>query len=408
MAALALVMTASRAAAQQETILHNFPSNAKDGDNPANGLVADAKGNMYGTTGGGGSEGSGTVFEMVRGAGGSWTEKVLHAFDPATGDGFNPVDNLVFDRVGNLYGTTFGGGAYGYGMVFELSSKAGGGWTEKILYSFQNNGTDGHYPYAGVVLDAEGRIYGTAYYGGASAGGTVFGLSPRADGSWGEKILHTFQNNGSDGYYPAGGLNFDAAGNLYGTTTQGGTDNNGTAFELKHTAGGGWSEVILHSFLNNGTDGYDPDFGLISDAAGSLYGTTSQGGSHYAGAVFELTSAVDGSWTETVLYSFDNNGTDGVQPQSALIFDAAGNLYGVTEDGGLYGNGTAYKLAPGAGGVWIETLLHSFGQAKADDGDFPRGGLAFDAAGNLYGTSQDGGSAGGGDLGKGIVFEITP
>src|ERR1039458_2304305 len=260
-------------------------------------------------------------------------ETVLHSFHNNGTDGFGPYyAGLIFDAAGNLYGTTLYGGSYGGapgtgGTVFELTPAAGGGWTEKVLYSFGNVAdADGANPFAGLVFDAAGNLYGTTYAGGTYRNGTVFELTPAAGGGWTEKVLHNFNNNGTDGATPLAGLILDAVGNLYGTTQVGGTYNYGTVFELTPVAGGGWTEKVLHTF--NGTDGFEPSAGLIFDAAGNLYGT--------AGVVFELTPVAGGGWTEQVL----NNGAG----PGGLIFDAAGNLYGTTLEGGTYGLGTVFEL----------------------------------------------------------------
>jgi uncharacterized repeat protein (TIGR03803 family) len=220
-------------------------------------------------------------------------------------------------------------------------------------------------------------------------------LTPAAGGTWTEKVLWSF-GGGTDGILPRDWLIFDAAGNLYGTTTTGGTSSAGTVFELS-PSGGGWTEQVLHAF--NGTDGRNPIAGLIFDAAGNLYGTTNQGGTSNLGTVFELTPAAGRTWTEQVLHNF-GGGTDGAGPQAGLIFDAAGNLYGTTFSGGSYGGGTVFRLnAQG------EVLLQSF---SGTDGANPVGGLVFDAAGNLYGTTNLGGASSFCSGGCGTVFEITP
>jgi uncharacterized repeat protein (TIGR03803 family) len=204
----------------------------------------------------------------------SWaaTETVLHSFHPEIPDGVYLYAGLIFDHAGNLYGTTQQGGTYGFGTVFELTSRAGGGWTENVLYSFGANGTDGVEPYAGLIFDDAGNLYGTTFVGGTYNGGTVFELTPQAGGGWTEKVLHSF-GNGTDGFQPYAGLIFDGTGNLYGTTYGGA----GAVFELTPQAGGGWTEKVLHRFNSNGTDGYLPLGGLILDAAGNLYGTTQHG-----------------------------------------------------------------------------------------------------------------------------------
>ena len=298
--------------------------------------------------------GCGTVFELSPVAGGGWTEKILHNFTQDGVDGIIPETSLIFDAAGNLYGVTDDGGAnFYYGTVFELSPHAGGEWTETILHSFNNNGADGYYP-QGVILDASGNLYGTTYNGGANTEGTVFELTPAAGGGWTETILNSFGKTGFDGYNPYAGLIFDAAGNLYGTTNYGGggrtNSGGGTIFKLTPAIGGGWTETILHSFEHSATSGDFLRGALIFDASGNLYSTTELGGhstlcSGGCGTVFKLSPGADGIWTETLLNSFAR-GKDGQYPTAGVIFDAAGNLYGTTSAGGLYGDGTVFEITP--------------------------------------------------------------
>jgi len=334
--ALTLVVTSTRAVAQQEKVLHRFClAKCPDGYQPEAGLIFDAAGNLYGTvTRGGTPGGGGTAFELTPKAGGVWTERVLHHFGEGY-DGFFPSAGLIFDAAGNLYGTTQYGGNHSGGTVFELTPKAGGGWAEKVLYAFNDNGTDGYNPQAGLALDTSGNLYGTTFYGGAHSVGTVFELMPKTGGDWTEKILHSFNNNGKDGSNPTAGLIFDGSFvNLYGTTSQGGNNIDGTVFELTPKAGGGWTEKILHSFpRKTGNDGVIPYAGLIFDGAGNLYGTTWEGGRFNGGTVFELTPIAGGRWTEKILHNF-GNGMDGAELDAGLVFDLAGNLYGTTVSGG--------------------------------------------------------------------------
>ena len=219
-----------------------------------------------------------------------------------------------------------------------------------MLYSFINNGTDGIVPDGGVIFDGAGNLYGTTFSGGTHSEGTVYELTPAGGGGWTEKVLHSFDQNGTDGAFPAAALIFDTAGNLYGTTAGGGTYSKGTVFELTPVGGGTWTEKVLYSF-GNGTDGFSPYSGLVFDAAGNLYGTAYYGGTYSRGTVFELSPGAGGTWTEKVLHSF-GNGTDASQPFSGLTFDTAGNLYGTTEVGGAHTAGTVYELTPAGGGTW--------------------------------------------------------
>lgn len=220
-------------------------------------------------------------------------EKVLHSFNVNDGDGGNPYANLILDSAGNVYGTTVSGGngscGAGCGTVFELMPKAEGSWTEKVLYSFKGDGRDGVGPSAGLIFDGVGNLYGTTGGGGIYNAGTVFELTPTANGNWAEKVLHSFKFGSSGGWDPGGGLILDSSGNLYGTAG-GSVDGDGMVFELARIAGGRWAEKVLHTFRDDGKDGRNPVAGLIFDAAGNLYGTTESGGAYYgAGTVFELT-----------------------------------------------------------------------------------------------------------------------
>jgi uncharacterized repeat protein (TIGR03803 family) len=330
---------------------------------------------------------------------GAWAAcryKTLFAF--TGGDGYGPYVGLIFDSVGNLYGTTFWGGAYGFGTVFRLSPNENGGWTEKVVNSFNADGTDGYRPDAGLIFDQAGNLYGTTYSGGAHGDyGTVFKLARNSNGGWTESVIHSFNNDGTDGHEPAAGLIFDPPGNIYGTTYYGGAYDYGTVFKLARNSDGGWTERVLHSFNNDGADGYEPAAALIFDQAGSLYGTTPNGGAYDSGTVFQLTPNGNGSWTEKVLYAFDSNGFG---PFASLIFDPAGNLYGTTLTDGAPNFGRVFKLKPSMKGGWKETVPHSF---KDHPGAYPYAGLILDGHGNLYGTT-----AGDGVKTWGSVFEITP
>jgi uncharacterized repeat protein (TIGR03803 family) len=389
---------------QTETVLYSF-ANSPDGAYPLySGLVLGKKQDLYGTTIDGGTytclfgNGCGTVFKVTP----SGAETVLHSFG-ASGDGSWPNEGLVKDKNGNFYGTTeLGGepGCYmgaGCGTVFELTASG----TETILHNFEPNGTDGYEPLASLVLDKEGNLYGTTYIGGAYNYGTVFKLTPSGT----ETILHSFNANGIDGYSAAAGLVLDTKGNLYGTTEGGGTYGLGTVYKLTPSG----TETILHSFGASG-DGYDPYASvLIRDKKGNLYGTTFYGGANNClgngcGTVFELSPPIkkNGVWTEMILHSFDANGTDGYSPEASLLMDKEGNLYGTTGAGGTYDNGTVFELSSSG----TETILHSF-YANGTDGWGPECGLVLDTKGNLYGTTGSGGDHCS-PFGCGTVFKITP
>jgi uncharacterized repeat protein (TIGR03803 family) len=337
-------------------------------------------------------------------------EKVLYSFYNSGGEVL-PVAGVISDASGNLYGTAFYGGANDNGMVFELSPTANG-WKQTVLYSFNPDGIDGFGATGGLVFDAAGNLYGTTEFGGTGnctngfGCGTVFELSPSAGGAWTETIVHDFQ--GSDGWEVHAGLIMDAAGNLYGTTTNGGNFGQGTAYELSRGAGGSWTVNTLHHFTG-GYDGGVPFGGLVLDAAGNLYGTTSAGGGKSAGCrygcgtVFELHRFKGGNWSQKVLHSFSQNSEDGRYPYGGLVFDGSGNLYGVAgSGGGTPGYGIVFELTPGSGGSWTETVLHNFNGTRPDGID-PSGNLIFDVSGNLYGVTLLGGT-----LSHGTAFELSP
>ena len=409
---------ASGAAAEYK-ILYQFRM-AKYGENPIGNLIIDAAGNLYGTTQIGGAYGGGTVFELSATADGGWKENILHNFGSGE-DGTNPTGSLVFDAAGNLYGTTLGGGNGGgvgqecpsgipCGTVFELSRGTNGSWTEKILHNF--NGGGGAGPNGDLIFDAAGNLYGTTDEGGYNGGscvvdvgcGTVFELTPAAGGLWNFETLRRFTGAGTDGWAPLAGLTLDASGNLYGTTSEGADPNCdcGAVFELSPAGSGSWTETILHTFVGAEGDGAFPLAPLTLDAHGNLYGTTFGGGGEQLGTVFELMPATVGVWDETVLHSF--NSVEGRNPLAGLIFDAAGNLYGTTEYGGdlsceQVGCGVVFELTPTSSG-WSEKVLHTF----TGYGKYPEGGVIMDADGTLYGTVFGGVNIH--DVNHGFVFEI--
>jgi uncharacterized repeat protein (TIGR03803 family) len=308
----------------------------------------DGAGNLYGTTFFGGAGDKGSVYELSPGAGGVWTEKVLHSFLDNSGDGGYPRSAVILDASGNLYGTTTNGGPGDYGTVYQLVPVGDGSWTENLLYTFSS--TDGANPFGSLVLDAAGNLYGTTSAGGGSTAacrygcGTVFELKASTGGTWTEKLLHNFTTNPKDGQFPYGALRFDTAGNLYGTTNGGGAGNNGTVFELTR-ASGVWREKLLHAFNASG-DGVYPTPGLVFDAAGNLFGATQGGGALSQGTVFELSPSASGPWTETIVYSFSPSDMGGYAPAQGLTIDGAGNIYGTAIRGGAFDDGTAYQITP--------------------------------------------------------------
>ncbi len=371
---------------------------------PYAGLIFDSAGNLYGTTQLGGAHNQGTVFELSKASNG-WTETVLYSFGGGH-DGSHPTGDLVLDAAGNLYGTTTTGGAgsctQGCGTVFELSPVSGS-WNETVLYSFAG-GSDGSQPYAGLVLDNAGKLYGTTLLGGNTGANCTLGCGTvfeltPAMGGWNHSVLHAFAA-GNDGASPYAGLTFDAAGNLYGVTDAGGSGGKGTVFKL--SAADGWSESVLHAF-KGAVDGASPRGTLVVDASGNLYGTTFQGSISNYGLVFELINS-QGIWDEKILHRFAN--APAANTVAGLAFDNAGNLYGTTMLGADAsscggGCGTFFKLTPASGGNWTFNALHVFGRGK--DGFKPSGKLILDSAGNLFGTTQSGGVHG-----QGTVFEVTP
>jgi uncharacterized repeat protein (TIGR03803 family) len=397
-----LTMAVPLFATNSESVLYSFCtlSNCLNGLDPNANLIFDKAGNLYGTTSEGGAYGEGTAFELTL-DGGTWNETVLYSFCKLSNctDGGYPVAGLILDTAGNLYGTTSEGGSHGSGTVFELTL-VDGTWNETVLYAFcsATNCTDGATPKAGLIFDMAGNLYGTTYAGGGAgcSCGTIFRLN-LASGQWKQHTLRSF--NGKDGYHPTAGLVFDALGNLYGTTSGGGATGYGTVFQLT-LINGHWKENVLHNFKFNAKDGVLPNAELTFDTAGNLYGTTTGGGTHGYGTVFQLTPT-DGTWKEKPLHSFNENGSDGYYPYAGLILDSAtGNFYGTTLRGGPNGYGTVFQMTL-TDGMWHEKQVWSFG--KGTDGKYPSAGLILDAAANLYGTTTEGGNYSGGG-----VFAVTP
>jgi uncharacterized repeat protein (TIGR03803 family) len=363
------------------------------------------------------------LFALAASAGSTY--KVLYRFKGGK-DGAYPSGALVFDALGNLYGTTSAGGGTsdcsgvegnGCGTVFELTPGTNGKWSESVLYRFQSD-IDGANPNGSLLFDATGNLYGTTNAGGSSfclgiGCGVVFNLTPAGKGKWTESVLYNFQN-GAQGASPLGGLLFDAAGNLYGSTSSGGEDLGGVAFALM-PGSSGWTFNNLHSFCLVGNcvaEGSEPFAGLAADSNGNLYGTTLMGGNNArscggfpggCGVVFRLTPS-HGGWTESVLHKFV--GPEGVQPAARVTLDNQGNIYGATGIDGAFGFGTVFKLAPASGGRWKFTVIYNF-RSGTNQGSF-NSGLVVDAAGSLYGATTFGGKGSCAGAGCGAVYKLTP
>jgi uncharacterized repeat protein (TIGR03803 family) len=407
------ILLSPNAFASQFTGLHNFL--AKPGEFPNSGLIIGPDGGFYGTTGmSGGSQCfplCGAVFEIKQTSTG-WQYHIVHNFRGPNHDGESPIGPLLFDNVGNLYGTTSAVNSTGCftrhtdcGTVFKLSPTSKGGWEETILYRFTGR-ADGAWPAGNLVLDSAGNLYGYTLGGGnnnlcGQVCGVVYELSPGASG-WTETVLHTF-TGGSDGYTPRG-LTPDTSGNLLGVAESGGTANSnceagcGTVFKLTPGAGG-WSLSVIYSF-SGGSDGGYPISPLVFDTQGNLFGTTLLGGSvqcpNECGTVFELSPNGSG-WNFSDVYSF--SGPDGADPQG-ILFDSAGNLFGAASGGKTTcGCGVLFELVPGSGN-WTETVLYTFNGKS--DGQFPNP-VIQDGAGHLFGTTANGGSDN-----FGTIFKFTP
>lgn len=368
--------------------LYNFcpdGSICADGETPYGGLVRDNAGNLYGTTYSGGAFGEGAVFKLDP----SGHETVLYSFCRLSGctDGSRPRASVIRDAMGNLYGTTTQGGMGGEGAIFKLDTHG----TETVLYSFCfiSSCVDGATPDGSLLRDSSGDLYGTTFSGGLHGSGTIFEIS--APGV--ETVLYSFCSVGvglcTDGSHPAAALTRDAAGNFYGTTVDGG-NKYGTVFELDASG----HESVLYTFCPQPPsclDGRGPNGTLIRDATGNLYGTTVNGGSGGVGVVFQINPANQ----ERVLHNFKGSPSDGALPEDALIEDSSGNFYGTTFEGGAINWGTVFKLTK----TGKETILVNFGQNH--NGGFPYASVIRDASGNLYGTTTAGGTHS-----LGTVFEL--
>jgi len=371
-------------------------------------LVADSEGNLYGTTESGGKYFNGVVFELSRTGKGFWVEKVLHVFNPGAGDGAESLGGLIIDSAGNLYGTTATGGSTilgAGGTVFELMPGRNSNWQEKILFTFESKISGAPFaPFSGLVMDAAGNLYGTTSEGGTYGHGAVFELSPTAKGNWTPSYLYSFGANATDGIDSMSPyLTLDASGNLYGSTYDGGLYNFGTVFQLSPGSNGQWTETILYNFTG-GADGKYPESTVTVDPNGNLFGTT-EAASTGSGTVYEISPSSSG-WSQQTIYTFGGI-LAGQSIYLTLALDPAGNLFGVSQLGGTGNWGEVWELSPTSSGTWTPTVLFSFDQTN---GAQPRTGVIRDGLGNLYGVTLAGGqlSCGGANAGCGVAFEITP
>ena len=393
---IVLAFASSGHASSQDAfqLLHSFTFGV-DGALPSAPLLVNGAGSViYGTAEGGGISNHGNVFRLVRTSQG-WKGTVLHSFGQGT-DGWYPDAAVIFDKKGNMYGTTSEGGPFGFGTVFEMSPTGEGKWAETVLHSFDFYGEDT--PIAPVSFDVAGNLYGTTSQGGLGWG-AIFQMTPPSSpgGQWTENVIYNFTDT-NDGAFPQSGLLIDKQGDLYGTSYFAGIHDGGTVYELKRTATG-WQEITLYEF-QGGDDGAHPSGPLTTDGKNNLYGTTDDAGAGRCGVVFKLAYS-QGAWVDSTLYSF-NCGPDGANPWGGVSFDRFGNLYGTTSQGGAYGYGTVFKLSPNSDGTWSETVLYTF--TNGADGTYPRWGVVPDRLGRLYGVATGGAPP----CSCGTMFEILP
>lgn len=391
-----LIMTGALSQAQSNfTVIHTFTG--PDGAYPYSTPTLDRQGNLYGTTWAGGAVDHGLVYELTH-LNGSWILHPLYSF-AGQSDGANPTAGVTFGPDRTLFGSALNYGAGGLGTLFNLRPPAHVvcavtlcPWTETTLHSFVGSPSDGADPETNVVFDAQGNLYGTTRLGGTYNGGTVY-KGARSGGTWNISVIYSFGYFNGDDWEPRSGLVLDSAGNLYGTARSGGAYDCGTVFKLS-PSGGGWTETVLHTFADDG-DGCGPYGRLVFDRAGNLYGTTAGNGLSVPGTIFEL-SPQGGGWNFTTIYT-----SSGIGPESALAIDAAGNLYGTIPGihGHVYGN--VFEMSPSTGGGWTYTDLYDF--TGGNDGAYPLAGVALTGSGGyLYGTTSEGGANG-----LGVIYQIN-
>jgi uncharacterized repeat protein (TIGR03803 family) len=395
-----------------EKVLYSF-TGGSDGAWPTSDLVFDSAGNLYGTTSSSGvGSCAGTVFELMHTPAG-WREEVLHCFH-GQNDGESPEAGVIFDSSGNLYGTTRQGGTSDSGAVFKLAPNDKGGWTESVIYSFDYWALPS---LSKLIFDAHGNLYGTTPYdgsGGTDGFGSVFELIRHSDNSWTESTLYQFAGPPGDGEIPSSGVALDSAGNVYGLTLAGGSNNCsgfaypgcGIAYKLTPDGKGNWTETVLFDFKRGNGFAVSPSAGLLLDPDGDrLVGTTFQGGDGL-GTVFVLNPSKGQAWKQDVLHRFYDN-HDGKSPVGQLARDSHGNLFGATQLGGGHGSGMVFELEAQEKGGWKEKILYGF--AGGSDGQYPGAGPVLDNQGHLYGTTVRGGTGTlcEGTGGCGTVYEIT-
>ena len=374
------------------------------------GLIMGRRGELYGTSGAFANT-LGVVYKLTPPAkpGASWVPTILYSF-PLSGNGAVVNPGLAMGPDGSLYGTTAFGGATNGGIAFRLTPPASDGdpWTESVIYNFGVQPGDGAAPAAAVTLGPEGVLYGTTSSGGAAAQGTVYQLTPpiTSHGPWTETILHSFA--GPDGAIPYAPVVIGPKGALYGTTFDGGAAGAaGTVFELDPplTKEGSWKEQVLHSFSGS-PDGRQPSSTVVLGKTG-IYGSTPTDGPSGGGIVFKLEQSDSGSWTETILYAFDNTSSSPYKPLGALVIGEGESLFGTANFGGDFtscssGCGSVFRLDPPQTGTsWTETNLHTF--TGGADGGLPSTGIIFGPDNTAYGTNDGGPTAI-----YGLVFQLIP
>ena len=397
LAVSAMLMATVSASTTQ--VIYSFAGD-EDGEYSDSDLVMDSAGSIYGTTVLGGDIGAGTVFQLTP-SGDGWTHTVLYSFTGGA-DGGQPYKGVTLDPDGNIYGTAVIGGTGGAcpedgcGVVYKLTN-SGGTWTHRVIHNF--SGDDGYGPGAGLTRNPAGNLYGMTPTGGANGMGVIYQLKPGPGDTWNFAVIHHF-TGGNDGGAGSAGRLLLRGGRMYGVATVGGANGKGTVFELARSTTGKVRLKTLYAFKGQPDAGF-PYGGLAFDAAGNLYGTTYYDGEYNYGAVYQLSPSPSCEWTERVLYSF-TGGSDGAGSISNVVFDTAGNFYGTTsEGGGGCGCGTIFKLAPGDDGQWTASTAYRF--QGAPDAGFAYNGMVGDSQGHFYGATTHGGTDN-----DGAIYKFTP